>query len=74
MKFKLRDVARGLVLHLAARFRRRFVRADAPVFTLAQEIDFAGFCRRLGEPLDPEIEALIDANLDIFEDVDCYNA
>jgi hypothetical protein len=44
------------------------------VFTLAQEIDFAGFCRRLGEPLDPEIEALIDANLDIFEGVDCYNA
>lgn len=74
MKFKLRDVARGLVLHLAARFRRRFVRADAPVFTLAQEIDFAGFCRRLGEPLDPEIEALIDANLDIFEGVNCYRA
>ena len=74
MNIQLQDVARGLVLHLAARFRLRFLRADAPVFTLAQEIDYAGFCRRLGEPLDPEIEEWIEADLDIFEGVKCYRA
>ena len=74
MTFQPQDVARGLVLHLATRFRRRFLRADTPVFTLAQEIDYAGFCRLLGEPLDPEIEKWIEAELDIFEGVKCYRA
>jgi hypothetical protein len=35
---------------------------------------YAAFTRRLREPLDPEIEKWIDAELDIFEGVDCYNA
>lgn len=74
MTYQLQDIARGLVLHLAARFRRRFLRADASVFTLAQEIDYAAFLRRLGEPLDPEIEALIDAEPDTFENLRCYRA
>ncbi len=74
MTFQLRDRARGLVLHLAARFRRWFLRVDAPVFTLAEEIDYARFCRELKSPLDPEIQAWIEAELDIFEGVKFYNA
>ena len=74
MKFRLRDVALGLILHLAARFRRRFQRPDAPVFTLAQDIDYAQFCRELKLPLDPAIEEWIEAELDIFEGVKCHNA
>jgi hypothetical protein len=54
MTFQLGGVARGLFLHLAARFRRRFLRPDAPVFTLGQEIDYARFCASIGEiPEDP---------------------
>ena len=58
MKFKLRDVVRGIAHHLAARFRRRF-NANAPVSSLADEIDFARFCRQIGEPNSPEIEKFL---------------
>ena len=75
MSFKLRDYARGLVLHLVARFRRRFLRTDAPVWPLADDIDFAKFCRQLNEPreIDSELQEWLDADLDIFEGVECFH-
>ena len=57
-KTKFRDVARGLVLHLAARLRRRILRC-APVSSLADEIGFAEFCRCIGESNSPELEAFL---------------
>jgi hypothetical protein len=68
------DVLRGLATYCVAVIRHKFLRGAPPVWSLAQEIDYAAFCGRLGEPVEPEIEALIDADLDIFEGVDCYNA
>ena len=59
MRYNLRDFAWDLVFHLAARFRLRFINADAPVSSLAEEIDFARFCRQIGEPNSPELEAFL---------------
>jgi hypothetical protein len=67
------DVLRGLAAYCIAVIRHKFPRGAPPVWSLAQEIDYATFTRRLREPLDPEIEALIDADLNIFEGVKCYN-
>ena len=63
-ELKLRDVARGVVRHLAASFRRRFVRADAPVSSLADEIDFATFCRQIGEPNSSDVEKFLATSPD----------
>jgi len=57
------DVLRGLATYCVAVIRHKFLRGAPPVWSLAQEIDYAGFCRRLGEPLDPESEALIESAL-----------
>ena len=51
----------------SARFRRRFISADAGVFSLGEELDFAQFCRGLKEPIDPELQAWREENLDLFE-------
>ena len=51
----------------SARFRRRFINPDAGVFSLADEVDFAQFCRGLKEPIDPELEVWREENLDLFE-------
>ena len=67
------DVLRGLAAYCVAVIRNSCLCCARPV-SLADEIEYAGFCRRLDEPLDPEIEARIEAELDIFEGVDCYNA
>jgi hypothetical protein len=40
--------------HWTARFRRRFINADAGVFSLADEVDFLKFCRELKKPTDSE--------------------
>ena len=66
-EIKLRDVAVGLVFHLTARFRRRFVRADAPVWSLADEIDYARFCRQIGKPNTPEVQEWLSGGLDLDE-------
>ena len=68
------DFHLALARHLLARFRCRFINPDAPVFSFADERDFAKFCRALKSPLDPEIEALIEAEQDIFDGVKFYNA
>jgi hypothetical protein len=68
------DVLRGLATYCVAAIRHKVLRGARPVWSLADEISYAGFLRRLHQTLDPEIEALIEAELDIFEDVDCYNA
>ena len=61
------DVLRGLAAYCVAVIRHKFQRSAPPVWSLAQEIDYAGFCRRLREPLDPEIEiAMQDGELDFF--------
>jgi hypothetical protein len=57
------DVLRGLAAYCVAVIRHKFLRGDPPVWSLAQAIDYAAFCRRLGEPLDPESEALIESAL-----------
>ena len=73
MNFKLRDYARGLVLHLVAR-AWRFLQADTPVWPLADEIDFAKWCRELNEPRenDSDLQEWLDADLDIFDGVYCH--
>jgi hypothetical protein len=72
--FHLRDILHGLALYVAAVIRHRVLRGAPPVWSLAQQCDYAAFLRRLGEPLDPEIEALIEAELDIFDGMKMYNA
>jgi len=60
------DVLRGLVTYCVGVIRHKFLRGARPVWSLAQEIDYAAFLRRLREPLDPEIEKWIESDLDIF--------
>ncbi len=61
--------------HWTARFRRRFINADLGVFTLCEELDFAQFCRDLKMPIDPELQACHEEDLDPFEGVTkFYNA
>ena len=56
--------------HWTARFRRRFINADLGVFSLADEVDFAQFCRDLKKPIeDPVMRRLLEEDLDPFEDV-----
>ena len=45
------DVLRGLAAYCVAVIRNYFLCCARPVWSLAQAIDYAGFCRRLGEPL-----------------------
>jgi hypothetical protein len=60
--------------HWTARFRRRFINADAGVFSLADEVDFVKFCRELKKPTDPELQEWREWN-DPFEGVTkFYNA
>ena len=68
------DVLRGLAAYCVAVIRHKFLRDAPPVWSLAQAIDYAAFCRELKSPLDPEIEEWIEGELDIFEGVDCYRA
>ena len=53
--------------HWSARFRRRFINANLGVFSLADEVDFVKFCRDLTRPIDPELQAWREENLDLFE-------
>ncbi len=55
--------------HWSARFRRRFINGDLGVFTLCEELDFATFCRKLKSPIDPELQAWREEDLDPFEGV-----
>jgi hypothetical protein len=73
-QFQLGDVIRGLAAYCVAVIQNKLLRGAPPVWSLADEISYAGFLRRLHQTLDPEIEALIDADLDIFEGVKCYRA
>lgn len=41
------DVLRGLAAYSVAIIRHKFLRCAPPVWSLAQAIDYAGFCRRL---------------------------
>ncbi len=60
--------------HWTARFRRLFVNTDLGVFSLADEVDFLGFCRELKKPTDPELQAWREWD-DPFEGVTkFYNA
>ena len=61
------DLHLAFTRYWAARFRRRFINADAGVFSLADEVDFAKFCRDLKKPTDPELEVWREENLDPFE-------
>ena len=61
------DLHLAFTRHWTARFRRRFINADAGVFSLAEELDFAQFCRDLKEPIDPELQACHEEDLDLFE-------
>jgi hypothetical protein len=65
------DVLRGLATYCVAVIRHKFLRGAPPVWSLAQEIDYARFCRELNSPLEPKFEKWIDTDLEIFEDVDC---
>ncbi len=63
------DLHLALMRHWAARFRRRFINVDAGVFSLAEELDFAQWCRDLKKPIDPELQAWREEDLDLFEGV-----
>jgi hypothetical protein len=60
------DVLRGLAAYSVSVIRYKFLYGAPPVWSLAQAIDYAGFCRRLGEPLDPETKEWIEKDLDIL--------
>jgi len=51
------DLHLAFTRHWIARFRRRFIRPDLGVFSLADEVDFAKFCRELKKPTDPGLQA-----------------
>ncbi len=53
--------------HWTARFRRRFINADLGVFSLCEELDFAQWCRELKNPIDRELQAWREEDLDLFE-------
>jgi hypothetical protein len=57
------DLHLAFTRYWAARFRRRFINADAGVFSLADEVDFLKFCRELKKPTDPELEVWREENL-----------
>ena len=59
------DVLRGLAAYWVAIIRHRLMFGAPPVWSLAQAIDYAAFCRRLGEPVDPETNERIEEDLDI---------
>jgi hypothetical protein len=61
------DFNLAFMRHWTARFRRRFINADAGVFSLADEVDFLKFCRDLKKPTDPELQVWREENLDPFE-------
>ena len=68
------DVLRGLAAYCVAVIRHKFLRGVPTVWSLAQAIDYAAFCRRLGEPVDSETKEWIEKDLDIFEGVKFFNA
>ena len=53
--------------HWTARFRCQFINADAGIFSLCEELDFAQWCRDLKKPIDPELQAWREEGLDLFE-------
>lgn len=63
---QLIDVLLALVRHCAARFRRRFANADAPVLALVDELEFARWHRAAKRP-STAIE-----DLDAFFDLDQF--
>jgi len=67
------DLHLAFTRHWTARFRRRFIKADAGVFSLCEELDFAQFCRGLKEPIEnPEMRRLLEQDVDWLYDVKCY--
>ena len=61
------DLHLAFTRHWIARFRRRLINADLGVFSLCEELDFAQWCRDLKEPIDPELQAWREGDLDFFE-------
>jgi hypothetical protein len=61
------DFHLGFAHHWAARFRRRFIDADAGVFNLCEEFEFRRWSRDLEKPTDPELQAWCEEDLDLFE-------
>ena len=72
--FVFRDILRGLAMYFVAAVRHRVFRGAPPVWSLAEQCDFARWRRRVGEPNTPEIEEWLEGDLDIFEDLECFNA
>jgi len=68
------DVLRGLAAYCVSVIRHKVLRGAPPLWSLAQSIDYSAFCRRLGEPVDPETKEWIERDLDIFEGMKMYNA
>jgi len=67
------DFHLAFVRHWTARFRRRFIKADAGVFSLADEVDFLKFCRDLKKPItDPVMQRLLEEDVDWLWNVKCY--
>ncbi len=63
------DLHLAFTRHWTARFRHRFINADLGVFSLGEELDFAQWCRDLKRPIDPELQACREGDLDLFEGV-----
>lgn len=70
----VRDVLRGLALHLVDVMRHRLLRGQPPVWGLAERIDQSRCFRELAEPVDPELAKRLEEDLDIFEGMALYNA
>ena len=67
------DLHLAFTRHWTARFRRRFIDADAGVFSLCEELEFLGWCKNLTTSTDSELQAWREENL--FEGVTkFYNA
>ncbi len=67
MTTQIFDFHLAFMRHWTARFRRRFINADAGAFSLADEVDFLKFCRELKKPIDREPQAWREEDLDFFE-------
>lgn len=70
----VRDVLRGLALHVVDLMRHRLLRDDPPVWGLAERIDQSRFFRELAEPADPALAKRLEEDLDVFGDITLYNA
>ncbi len=66
------DFHLALTRHWTARLRRRFINENSPVFSFADERDFARFCRELKNPTEDPMLRPLEEDAEWLRDVECF--